>query len=590
MDPFDPVLDQPQVIEFDDIPGPARNRLANQDIYFDADANSDLYDLHWPWADECYAKSIRMHIQDPGGEELMTLVTRYYAGYQETILGNEGMIISKRLTAPLGSHYDRTALWTLECQAEGDRLLRLDVEIDWGDPLTQRIVDGLLVAQSNPRRAQGIYKQRNADRTCVLGNPLGRPSSYEFDDDGHAVLTYYVLVNGIVDVSVMLTVSDVGEQVAWSGFLALRDTEREFEDSTKRWDEVAKTGRLWTSDPRLNRAVQAGKLVSMRHVQRTRTGLTPSSGRVADSLALVDCLDTFDVTMSRNLLAHLRRVAEKSDGRVPVEFPVRPRDPVVDPGSAVVETNAVYFSALYRHLSRHPDSELLAKHMPAVTLCADSLVRLRWERGEEKDEDPVGDAGKDAYTRIARALSQAAELAAYAGDDANAARWESEAHALGYESTEHAAGVPDVTGWLAAHGWRLPEDEPWGFSEPQGGIRLAGEAVWCVAGLKWHEDALWVYPTCGQDLRWWALVDVPLGDESATLVWDGGTLHATRALHSDRPVQIHDKIRVVNTEEHEFDLTFELINDLEAPADAASRKDRETKVSFRPVFDRPADE
>ena len=215
MDPYDPILDQPQVIEFDEIPGPARYRLANQDLYFDADANSDLFDLHWPWADSLYARSIRMRIRDPQGEDLMTLVTRYYAGYQETILGNEGMIISKRLAAPLGSHYDRAILWMLECQAEGDRLLRLDIEIDWGEPLTQRIVDGLLVAQSNPRQAQGIYKQRNADKTCVMGNPQSRPSAYEFDEQGRALLTYYVLVNGIVDVPVILTVSDVGEQVAW---------------------------------------------------------------------------------------------------------------------------------------------------------------------------------------------------------------------------------------------------------------------------------------------------------------------------------------------------------------------------------------
>ena len=111
----------------------------------------------------------------------------------------------------------------LECQAEGDLLVRLDIEIDWGEPLTQRIVDGLLVAQLNPRRAQGVYAQRNADLTCVFGNPYGRPSSYEFDDQGHARLSYYILINGIVEVPLLLTVSDVGEQVAWNGFLAMRD-------------------------------------------------------------------------------------------------------------------------------------------------------------------------------------------------------------------------------------------------------------------------------------------------------------------------------------------------------------------------------
>ena len=95
MDPNDPILDQPQVIEFDRDPRSTLSRLANQDLYFTADANSDMYDLHWPWANERYVKSVRMAINEPRSEELITLVTRYYPGYQETILGSEGMIISK---------------------------------------------------------------------------------------------------------------------------------------------------------------------------------------------------------------------------------------------------------------------------------------------------------------------------------------------------------------------------------------------------------------------------------------------------------------------------------------------------------------
>jgi hypothetical protein len=229
--PFDPILDQPQSIDFDSIDAHAAYLLANHDLYFYADAETDLHDLTWPWADECYARHIRMRISDAHGdthgEGLVPMVTRYFGGYQEVILGSEGVIISKRLAVPLGSNYDRAVLWMLECQAEGDRLLRLEIEIDWGEPLTQRMVDGLLVAQQNPGRAQGIYSQKNADSTRVFGNPQGRPSSLELDDEnGRATLVYYVLVNGIVEVPLILTISDVGEQVAWNGFLALRDGER----------------------------------------------------------------------------------------------------------------------------------------------------------------------------------------------------------------------------------------------------------------------------------------------------------------------------------------------------------------------------
>jgi hypothetical protein len=531
-----------------------------------------------------------MRIRDPQAEDLMTLVTRYFAGYQETILGNEGMIISKRLAVPLGSHYDRAALWMLECQAEGDRLLRLDIEIDWGEPLTQRIVDGLLVAQSNPRRAQGIYRQRNADRTCVFGNPQGRPSAYEFDDQGRALLTYYVLVNGIVEVPIVLTASDVGEQVAWSGFLALRDAEREFESSSKKWDQILKTGRLWTPDPQLNRAIQAGRLSCVRNLQRMRTGIAPTSRRIEDAPAFVNCLDAFDVTMSRNLLAHLRRLAEKSEGRIPTEFPVHPKDPVLDPEDDIVDTISAYLEALHGHLGRHPDAELLKKHLPAITLCADNLVRMRWE--EAGDETGVA-TEVDAAAAV-RGLAYAAELAAAAGDGANAARWESEAALRGQGlATTDRAQTFDWMQWVGESGWQSPDDEPWGFSEPGGGIRLAGEAVWHVCGLQWHDDRPWVYPIHEPELRWWALTDMPLADKSVTLVWDGSTLHSTYPVCSDRPVAIHEKIRVLNTEEHNFDLRFDMVDlsvDLNVDLNDSATEGERIVNSFRPRFDRGVDE
>ncbi len=240
-------------------------------------------------------------------------------------------------------------MWTLECQAEGDRLFRLIIDIDWGEPLTQRIIDGLLVAQRNPSRAQGIYKQRNADRTCVFGNPLGRPSHYEFDDNGHAQLTYYVLVNGIVDVSLVLTVSDVGEQVAWNGFLALRDVEREFEDSANLWAKTVQTGRLWTSNLSLNRAIQAGRIDCLRHIQRMRTGLAPSSRQVLDFPQVIACCDAMDITLSRNLLAHLQRLAKRGDGRLPVSTPIHPKHTLEIDDREFIEANNQYVHALHRH-------------------------------------------------------------------------------------------------------------------------------------------------------------------------------------------------------------------------------------------------
>ena len=577
MDPYDPILDQPHVIEVDAVTDHVRYRMANQDILFLTDANSDLYGLDWPWAGERYVRSIVMSIHDPIGEELMTLVTRHYPGYQETILGNEGMIISKRITAPVGSHYDRAVLWTLECQAEGDRLLRLDIEIDWGGPLTQRIVDGLLVAQINPKRAQGIYKQRNADRTCVYGNPQGRPTSYEFDDEGRATLTYYVLVNGIVEVPLLLTVSDVGEQVAWNGFLALRDTEREFEASAKHWELAVKSGRLWTSSPRLNRAVQEGRLECLRTTQRMRTGYAPTSRLISDVPAHVDCLDVFDVTLSRNMLANLRRVAEKGEGRIPEFFPVRPKDRIDDPGDQVIQTNSAYLQTLYRHLSRRPDAELLDTHMAAVRLCAESLIRLRRHAEHLTTE-------QGPYDVIARSLGAAASLAAIAGDDVNAARWESEAR---FYDQAGGASPPALSRraeqWLQASGWHCPEDAPCGFAESNHGIQLSGEAAWSITGLKWQSDGLWVYPMRVSDIRWWALMDFPMGDGAISMVWDGTTLYTTMAVQSDQPVQICEQVRVRNAEEHNFDLRFDIT--LSAGPQGESGEVDSEIIYFRPTFD-----
>lgn len=229
MNLFDPVLDRTLSVEYDELAPDMRNRLGNGEVCFDVDGATDLHDLVWPWADALYARHIRMRLTDLYDDEFSPLVTQFFPGYQETIIGAEGMIVSKRLMPPYKSSYDRAVLWLLECQAEGDRLLRIDVHIDWGEPLSQRLVDGLLVAQHNPQSAQGIYRQQNADTTRVFGNPHARPDHADLDDPTGAHLVYHVLVNGQVEVPLLMTISDVGEQVAWNGFLAQRDCARTFE-------------------------------------------------------------------------------------------------------------------------------------------------------------------------------------------------------------------------------------------------------------------------------------------------------------------------------------------------------------------------
>ncbi|MGL4651780.1 MAG: hypothetical protein ACRC1H_20395, partial [Caldilineaceae bacterium] len=355
------------------------------------------------------------------------MVCRYFAGYQETIFGSESLIVSKRLAVPLRSEDDQTVLWSCECQAEADLILRFDVQIDWGEPLTQRFVDGLLVAQRNPGRKQGIYKQSNAESTRVFGNPLAQPDSSILDDaQGRAHLVYHVLVNGIADVSLLLTLSNVGEQVAWTSFLALRDSERTFDQSNRAWDESLRTSRVWTPDPRLNRLIQQGKRATLQNLQRTRAGWLPASRRTIDAPALLHSLDALDPRLSRNLLASLRRTLERGSeangGRLPWLLAEKAGAAPANPGRALAVTNGAYLHALSAHLCRHPARELLDEHWPAIQRAGEALVRAR--------AGLLRAPSAAVAATLADALASAAALAHEAGAPTDAERWQSEADHL----------------------------------------------------------------------------------------------------------------------------------------------------------------
>jgi len=576
MNTFDPILDQPQSIEVNTIDSTISYRLANQELAFTVDSETDLTDLVWPWADATYVRSIRLTVRDPQNEDLSPLITRFYPGYQETILGSEGMIISKRLAAPLGSADDRAVIWLLDCQAEGDRLIRLDVEIDWGEPLSQRIVDGLLVAQRNPGQARGIYAQHNAESTRVFGNPYGRPTAIELTDDGKAKLVYYVLVNGMVEVPLLLTISDVGEQVAWTSFLGLRDAERAFELSVDAWEKAVKIGRLWTPDPALNRAVQSGRLNTLRHVQKLRSGFAPSDRALEHLPALVKSLDTNDLILSRNLLAHVRRVAERSQGKLPPLLPIRPKDELDAPGPRLAWSISAYLLALMEHLRRHPNAELLAEHYPAVQACAETLVYVRIEAQNQVDAMTFAAAGSG--------LRYAVSLATQQRNSVDAVRWESEACELERMAEKEGYTPPGdaltVQNWKETAGWQMHEDRPWGFDDPWQGVVLAGEAVWSSCGIQRRQGKLTVNPKRGNRWSWWALLDLPVDNDSITLVWDGTTLHSTKPIQSDKPVKVYHRIRALKTDELDFDLQFEF-----TPSDEEGGVSART--AFRPVFDQP---
>lgn len=558
VNPFDPVLDKPHSLDYDALPPNARYPLANQDLRALVDGSSDLCQLEWPWAGVPYAKSVEVRISDLQDDEFMPLVTQFYPGYQETIYGAEGMIVTKRIATPYRAAYERAILWMLECQAEGDRLLRLEVRIDWGQPLEQRIVDGLLVAQHNPRAAQGIYAQRNADSTRVFGNPHGRPDLVELSDPSRARLVYHVLVNGIVEVPLILTVSDVGEQVAWNGFLALRDSERAFEQSVENWGRLLAVGRLWTPDPRLNRAVQAGRIAAIRQTPRLRTGFAPADLDIRRIPALVDAFDVFDPVQSRNLLAHLRRLAERTGGSLPLTLPQRARQAPADAGPLLGAAVAAYLHALAAHLARHGDDELLAEHFPALRACADALISRR-----------AGLSASDAELHLA--FADAARLALLHRAEADAARWQSEAAYHAERSPRGPNGAQEL--WTLFQGWQVRDNGLWSFSSPWIAVESAGRAVWDGSGIARTPDGWAVAPAMPSHWLWWALLALPLPDGPLSLVWDGVTLHANRPVRTDLPLALHSSIRMLHTDEHDFRPEFDFSN---SGADSPPR--------FRPDF------
>jgi len=565
-----PILDQPQSIDYGLLPDGPIAQLANHEITCLLDADCDPQEITWLWADQVYARSVRLRIIDWLDGELVPLVTRFFPGHQEIIAGAEGVIVTKRLAVPYKATDDRALFWLLECQAEGDRMLRLEVDIEWDEPLNQRMVDGLLVAQRNPGPARGLYQQSNADSTRIFGNPHGRPDIVEIDDPQHARLVYHVLLNGIVEVPLILTVSDVGEQMAWNTFLALRDVEQMFDVSTHNWERRLHAGRLWTPDSAFNLAVEHARLAAIRHTQRLRTGTAPSDRRVERVPALVDVWDSLDPVQSRNLLAHLRRVAEATEGRLPAVLPAFPGAIEGGDDDDLLGSNLLYLRTLLAHISRHrAGAELLAEHLPAVRACADALVHLRATQ-------PARLADGAVATQLAQAMVDAARLAVCAGDAVNAARWESEAV---YLAAVLAPSTPfDLLRWERASGWQAGSEQPHCFADPWQGMRLAGAAVWQGVGLADLGDQIVVEPAWPQAWSWWALLGTGLTEmRFLSLVWDGRTLHATQPVVSSLPVQVHRRIQLLHVGEFDFSPVFEMISE---PGDSSQT------LRFQPEFQR----
>ncbi len=545
-------LDAPITLDYTAQDPRARYPLANLEIHYQTDRDSDLYRLTWPGHGRTYARSIRLQIQAPiytrrgishePVEAMQALVTRRYPGYVETIAGVEGVIVSKRTFPPLDSAYDRAALWMLECQAEGDRLLQVHVCIDWGEPLEQRMVDGLLVAQGNPQAAQGRHRQRNAETTRIFGMPEGRPDQVAFPDPSQARLLYHVLVVGQVDLAFLLTVSDVGEARAWNGFLALRDIRSVYRRTQAQWWEITHRGRLWSPWRRLDWAVQQAKIRVVHRLKRLSMGLAPLDEELSGLPAWVDACHLMEPSLGRDLLATVRELARRTRGHLPPRLPPPSSEgpgssldrPPWDPDPRPIRG---YLEALHRHLAWGVDSTWLAEHREAIRLCAEALVR---GHGCPTAADPGW------RVQAAHGLRRAADLLARLGHSADPARWSSEAQDL---APDLPAAPPADLAPLSPDLLEAGLDR---LSAPTFLARVMGSGC----GIHWQEGRLHLSPTWPEEWSWWALLDLPTHQGLLSLLWDGQILHATRPVAFPGPVRLHGAIQARGTDPDAFDLHF----------------------------------
>ncbi len=531
-------LDAPITLEYTAQDPRARYPLANLQIHYRTDRDSDLYGLTGPGHGHTYARSIRLQIQAPiytrrgirhePVEAMQALVTRQYPGYVETIAGVEGVIVSKRTFPPLDSAHDRAALWMLECQAEGDRLLQVRVAIDWGEPLEQRMVDGLLVAQ-------GRCRPQDVETTRVFGMPEGRPDQVAFPAPSQARLLYHVLVVGQVDLAFLLTVSHEGEEGAWQGFLALRDIRSVHRRTQAQWWEVTHRGRLWSPWRRLDWAVQQAKIRIVHRLKRLSMGLAPLDEELSALPAWVDACHLFEPSFSHDLLATVRELVHRTQGHLPSRpFPATPQGPAPPPDPRPLRG---YLEALHRRLARDGEGGWLAEHQEAIRLCAEALIRGRRTS-----------AATDPRWRLqaAHALQQAAALLARLGHSADPARWSSEAQDL----------APDRP--TAPTGERTPFPPTWWetgldlLSAPVFLARVMGSGC----GIHWEEGRLHLTPTWPPEWSWWALLDLPTSQGLLSLLWDGQILHTTRPVVFPGPVRRHGAIQARGTDPDAFDLHF----------------------------------
>ncbi len=470
-----------------------------------ADAQSNLADFYLPGDDWRAVRRLGFSFSliGPGIERLEPLVTQFYPSHQETIWGTEGLILTQRIFVPYETSYERAVCWLIEVQAEGPRVLQVDIEVDMGRG-ELRLQDGLLVANDGdvPRRV------------CVFGSS-GPPTAVDVSRPGVARLTYHILIEGEVEQPFILTASEAGESLAWNGFLMVSDVEQTFRQTTRALTRRLAQARVYTPDAGVNRALVWAAVNALRGQQRYRAGhavptclgsalvgveaaavyalaanwLSPDFvGRLLHGLAGQELADTMSATFNAHSGA--------------AEGPPAPT------------ARALLDLALARHRAAGvapPAHVEEALGLPPPPAGLSPLAAHVWQVYRERHAAP--DAVYDTL-QLAHTLVE----------------------------DPHPAGLGRVPGQYPQ---RLENVSPGETLDPVVGALLLALPLEGLLGLAPGPDALRVAPRLPAEWNWLAAANVPYRGDSLTLAYHNGVLHSTLKLTSTSPVETYARAALI---------------------------------------------
>lgn len=486
------------VYTFDPADLGAGSLLGNRDVEAQFDATSNLVDA-WSALDDLFFcgpirfgfTALRQARGDIVPEPLDPLVTRFFPDRQETIFGTEGLILSLRAFVPIATGYERAVGWLVEVQAEGPQLLEVEIDLrfvaEGHGPGQERLVRihqdrGQVVGTSEPVSLQRYNLTLGSrEEVRLFGSPSGPPHQVTLSTPARARLTYRLLVEGITAVPFVLSYSPAGEQVAWSGFLALSDLERFAERSRSGLEKRLSAPLVLTPEPEINRALLWAGAAGLRVFHAFTAGAAvPAAPGISDvdvgaaawySMAA----DWFDPALSVELLETLATKAQTEGGALASVLRGHSEGQETF-GLTLSDATPLFVLAVAHHVAVTNDDDIAVRLWPAVKRAAEALLAARSEDGlirvQPQGTGQWGLPGwrkaipgyrlEGAITELnvlaAWALFAGYRLAVQAGEVASGERWRQAAAVIaaalprlarpGGELSRLADGEDDLTGDL----------------------------------------------------------------------------------------------------------------------------------------------